>query len=386
MAMPALPFSPYNATDANNPYLPEDQIAQQYKLADVLRRQPQATSFAGVLANGLGAVGGNLVQGSANTALQNNQALRSHDIQSAAGATDVPSLSKALLGSQVPALQDMGLKTKIQQITDDPNKEYRVRASQAVQYGLKAGTPEFQQFVLTGKIKGLDVEAPSNVREWQYFNSLPDDQKPLYLTMKRADKYYDTGTSFVHPNSVNPAAPPVASIPKDVAGKAAQTQIGEAQGKAAVNLPIVENAADRMIQQIDLVKSEPGLSHVTGLIAGRTPNFTREARNAQSRIDQIKGGIFLQAYNDLRGAGQISNAEGESAKAAYARLNDQTLGTPEYAQALDEFKDQIIKLRDIARARAQGGNVVGAANGAPAAAPQLNGAPLPEGWSIQKVQ
>ena len=50
---------------------------------------------------------------------------------------------------------------------------------------------------------------------------------------------------------------------------------------------------------------------------------------------------------------------------AYARLKDQTLGTPDYVKALDEFKNEIIKLRNVARARASGGNVVGAANASP---------------------
>lgn len=141
-----------SATVPHPNYIPEDAITQQYSLANKLRNVAPATSWAGVLANGLGAVGGNLVQGDANNALGNNQALRKQDIQSAASATDLPSLEKSLISAQTPDIQNLGLQTKIKQITDDPSKDYRVRAAQALQYGLQQGTPEFRSYVLSGQL------------------------------------------------------------------------------------------------------------------------------------------------------------------------------------------------------------------------------------------
>lgn len=133
-------------------YQPEDIIKRRYNLADTLRDTPTAHSWAGVLANGLGAVGGNLVQGNADDAVQGNQALRKQDIQNAASATDLPGLEKSLIGAQTPDIQSLGLQTKIKQISDDPSKDYRVRAAQAIQYGMKLGTPEFRSFVLAGQL------------------------------------------------------------------------------------------------------------------------------------------------------------------------------------------------------------------------------------------
>lgn len=151
-----------------NPYYDENAISQRYRLADALRTQPQATSWAGVLAQGLGGLGGGLVRNAADSDLQSNAAMRSRDIQSASGASDMPSLSKALLGSQVPELQSMGLKTKIGAIEDSQKlaqadaakrKEYEGRAMVAEQYGMAKGSPEWRQFVLTGDIKDpLDAE------------------------------------------------------------------------------------------------------------------------------------------------------------------------------------------------------------------------------------
>lgn len=153
---------------------------------------------------------------------------------------------------------------------------------------------------------------------------------------------------------------PVRNVGANIAaGRSAQVQ-GEAQGKAAITLPLAENSAQRMIGAIDtLLTPNSGLDRVTGTVYGRLPEWTNtseEAKNAQSQIDYINGNTFLQAYNDLRGAGAITEKEGEAAQAAYNRLRSQQLGTESYKKALAEFRGEVVKLRDIARDRATGGN------------------------------
>ncbi len=153
---------------------------------------------------------------------------------------------------------------------------------------------------------------------------------------------------------------PIRNVGANIAaGKSAAVQ-GEAQGKAAINLPLAENSAQRMIGAIDtLLSPNSGLERVTGTVYGRLPEWTNtseEAKNAQSQIDYINGNTFLQAYNDLRGAGAITEKEGEAAQAAYNRLRAQQLGTESYKKALAEFRSEVVKLRDIARDRARGGS------------------------------
>ena len=153
---------------------------------------------------------------------------------------------------------------------------------------------------------------------------------------------------------------PIRNVGANIAaGKSAAVQ-GEAQGKAAINLPLAENSAQRMIGAIDtLLTPNSGLDRVTGTVYGRLPEWTNtseEAKNAQSQIDYINGNTFLQAYNDLRGAGAITEKEGEAAQAAYNRLRSQQLGTESYKKALAEFRSEVVKLRDIARDRARGGS------------------------------
>ena len=143
---------------------------------------------------------------------------------------------------------------------------------------------------------------------------------------------------------------PIRNVGANIAaGKSAAVQ-GEAQGKAAINLPLAENSAQRMIGAIDtLLSPNSGLERVTGTVYGRLPEWTNtseEAKNAQSQIDYINGNTFLQAYNDLRGAGAITEKEGEAAQAAYNRLRSQQLGTESYKKALAEFRGEVVKLRE----------------------------------------
>lgn len=152
------------------------------------------------------------------------------------------------------------------------------------------------------------------------------------------------------------------AIPIDVAGKAAAAKSGEMRGQAQANWLLAEHSADRMIKSIDAALHDPNLSSITGSVDARWPNALRsgDSQRAQSRIDQILGETFLQAYNDLRGAGQISDAEGQSAKSAYNRLQSQGQSDDSYRQALTDFRQEVLKLKEIARRRAEqpGGEAV----------------------------
>jgi len=240
-----------------------------------------------------------------------------------------------LMSSGVPGLQQ-GLKTGAELRTLP--LERQLKEAQIDWYKARAA--------------GKGVEAPSNVREWEYFNRLNPAQQQQYLTMKRAEKYLDTETGFVRPNPVTGEVAPVVS--KDVAGAATARKAGEATGQAQGQLPLSIAAGERIIGNIDKALADPALGRVTGSFGGRAPNWSEGAQRAQSRVDQVVGGAFLQAYNDLRGAGSISEREGAAASAAYTRLKTQTMGDTDYREALKEFREEVRKLMGIARDRAAG--------------------------------
>ncbi len=170
--------------------------------------------------------------------------------------------------------------------------------------------------------------------------------------------FVNTGTEAI-PVGTRTGAPRegAAAIPLNPQGKAAAAAAGQLQGQAQTNLPMVENAAERLKGAIDGALSDPNLKNVTGPVDSQWPNWMRSgaSQTAQSRIDQVLGGTFLQAYNDLRGGGQISDAEGRGAKDAYNRLLSVGQSDEEYRKALIEFRDQVDKLVEVARKRAGAG-------------------------------
>jgi hypothetical protein len=75
---------------------------------------------------------------------------------------------------------------------------------------------------------------------------------------------------------------------------------------------------------------------MVGPVYGRLPNMTADAERVQQKIDQLKGGAFLQARQALKGGGAITDYEGKKAEEAYTRLS-QAQSEGDFKAALDEF-------------------------------------------------
>jgi len=132
------------------------------------------------------------------------------------------------------------------------------------------------------------------------------------------------------------------------------TELGKAQGAAVADMPGLIRRAEQNIALIDAVMADPALPDVTGNIQGRLPSGIpgltggQAGENLQVKLDQIQGQVFLTAYDDLRGAGAITEQEGQAAKAAIARMK-QTQDTAEYLAALNELKGIIERGLEVAR-------------------------------------
>ena len=119
-------------------------------------------------------------------------------------------------------------------------------------------------------------------------------------------------------------------------------------------MPGLIRRAEQNIALIDAVMADPALPDVTGNIQGRLPSGIpgltggQAGENLQVKLEQIQGQVFLTAYDDLRGAGAITEQEGQAAKAAIARMK-QTQDTAEYLAALNELKGIIERGLDVAR-------------------------------------
>jgi hypothetical protein len=171
--------------------------------------------------------------------------------------------------------------------------------------------------------------------------------------------FQDTGTARVpmYTRGGGQAGDP---LQVDNSGKAYDTEFGKAAGGVAASLPTAISTGERVIGEIDaLLAPGSGLESVTGTIGGMMPTTLQsigtdgKAAEVQSRIDLVLGGTFMQAYESLKGAGQITEVEGQKAMEALNRLRTQTMTDAAYRQALFDFRTEVQKLMEIARQRAQ---------------------------------
>lgn len=194
--------------------------------------------------------------------------------------------------------------------------------------------------------RGNQQQAPSNVQEWQYFNSLSPEDQQRFLAMKRSGQMFDVGGV---PNVLTPSGSttPLAT-PEDVARnrgqQAAATAAGTEQGKAGaqaqINLPQVVANGEQMLAQLEALKTHPGLPYAVGTSSVLPVVPGTPAADFKTRLDQVQGAQFLQAYETLKGGGQITEVEGKKAEAAIARMNRaQTEG--EFIKSVEDFEQVI---------------------------------------------
>jgi len=162
----------------------------------------------------------------------------------------------------------------------------------------------------------------------------------------------DLGTHFQYFQGGVPVGAP---IPKDVAGEREQAAIGTGMGEKAVeDLQGATQALQVLGPQLDVmddVLSNPKLREAiksrVGPIQGRMPAVTPSQALAESYTDQLTGLAFLQAFDRLRGGGQITENEGKKAAASINRLQKLTLADDDYLEALQEARDDLAVLMAI---------------------------------------
>lgn len=202
---------------------------------------------------------------------------------------------------------------------------------------------------LLKKQMGADgAEAPSTVREWEYFNKLSPEDQQRFLTMKRAEKYLDTGTGFVRPDPVTGQVAPV--VNKNLAKAESQKAQGKAEGEGIASAPSEVAKAEAMLKTIQDIRNHPRRQAGTGTSA-YLPSWRAQTRDFDNLVDQAKGQAFLQAFESLKGGGQITEIEGQKATQALARLQ-QTGSEEGFLQALTDLEEVVTAGLERARARA----------------------------------
>lgn len=177
----------------------------------------------------------------------------------------------------------------------------------------------------------------------------------------------------------------IGRIPKDIAGEEVQKARGKAQGQREADAPATARQADLMLSAIDGVLNHPGREFGTGKSARFNIMPGTDGYDFQKRLDQLGGMAFLQAFESLKGGGQITEVEGKKATEAIARL-DPMQSEEGFVKALQELRSIVEAARNRSQQQAgpQATSQPQAQPAAPAAlaTPAGGTPPLPPGFSI----
>lgn len=146
----------------------------------------------------------------------------------------------------------------------------------------------------------------------------------------------------------------------------------EASTQAALDLPQSIAQGQETVGLVDDLLKHKGFKSAVGMSSYNPLNKLAgtNANDFNIRLEQLKGKQFLQAFQSLKGGGQITEVEGKKATDAIARMNP-SASEEEFRKAADDFKSVI----DAGMKRAkQKAGVSGSGNND---APAVNAAPLP---------
>lgn len=182
---------------------------------------------------------------------------------------------------------------------------------------------------------------------------------PPGVTLSKEPIKLDAGTHFVLLDPIT--RQPVGQVEKNNEQAAYETGFGSAAGKAAAErieaLPGVLSKADDMMTTIDGILNDPALDVSTGWLSWMQLIPGTDQYRFGQRALQLQGQAFLQAFESLKGGGQITEVEGAKATQAIGRLST--------AQKPEDYRDALNELRSIVNAAKERAQARGGGNTAP---------------------
>lgn len=203
---------------------------------------------------------------------------------------------------------------------------------------------------------------PSAQREYEFYSKLSPEEQRKFLEVKRTQNPFVFGEIAGGVAALNKGtgqykqlttAEQEAKGQGTVAGgKAAAVETGTKTAGAAFDLPRIKQNVDTAKADIQKLREHPGLSMITGLSSKLPIIPGTEQAAADALAQQVQGQTFLQAFNQLRGGGSITETEGNKATQAIGRLG-RAQSKADYQAALDDLVDVLDK--GYARAQQQSG-------------------------------
>lgn len=163
------------------------------------------------------------------------------------------------------------------------------------------------------------------------------------------------------PSTPGGVAPPVVgakyspNLQGEIEGaKKTGTLMAESRTKALIDLPKNIQEAQNVTKLVDDLLADPGFKQAVGKSSMFGIQYIpgTEAKSFMTRLNQIKGKQFLQAYETLKGGGQITEVEGKKATDAMSRM-DNANTEEDFIRAAGEFKAIIQQGVDRAILKAQ---------------------------------
>lgn len=164
----------------------------------------------------------------------------------------------------------------------------------------------------------------------------PQPQPPVAVVDPVTGKQVFVTREEALARKMTPASAMEGLAPKEI-------QAREAKFPAATSaVKTFESSADKLAADLEKLATHPGLSGISGLVYGRTPAITKEARAAQALYDSIvaRGGFQelqnMRASSPTGGAlGNVSNQEGQYLRDAFAPIN-RTQDTVDLSRSLKD--------------------------------------------------
>jgi GH24 family phage-related lysozyme (muramidase) len=281
----------------------------------VNRRQQESQWFNQQPGQGQGmALGGPQQAQQPQMAGQQPQSIRTADASQGQGL-DRETLSRMLAN---PLTRDAAQKLLLQQA--DPNAGLEAQYKRAQIEKLQREGQGGEEYGKTGTIvqdgKGNFYSVQFGQGGTKRIEKLQIGQDGLAPSRGTGEVDTGTGTQIID----RATGMPVRNVAKDLAGAEIQKQVGEATGKKIAAAPGDIAAADDALSILDSIENDPYLDVGTGASSVGNVIWGTGGHDFQTKVSQASSGAFLSAIQQMRGMGALSNAEGETATKAVARM------------------------------------------------------------------
>lgn len=156
-----------------------------------------------------------------------------------------------------------------------------------------------------------------------------------------------TGTELVDART----AQTVKTVDKNLAGVEQQKVEGKTLGENRAGLPDAVAKADQAIKDIDDALTHPGLEGATGWQSAFPTLPGTSSADFEAKLAKLQGGAFLEAFESLKGGGQITEVEGNKATQAIAVLTT-SQSDKQLREALRDLREVISKGKQRAALKA----------------------------------